>query len=97
MGWQLTTIGGFAEAFIRAGAGAFVGTLWSVGDGPARTFTESLYRTLLDGGSMAGATRIGREAARAAGEATWLAYVVYGHPALGGDGRVRRIARGGSS
>jgi hypothetical protein len=80
VGWQLTTIGGFAEAFIRAGAGAFVGTLWSVGDGPARTFTESLYRTLLDGGSMAEATRIGREVARAAGEATWLAYVVYGHP-----------------
>src|SRR5688572_9361520 len=34
-GYKLTGIGGFAHAFLRAGAGAFVGTLWSVGDEPA--------------------------------------------------------------
>ena len=79
VGWQLTSIGGFAEAFLRAGAGAFVGSLWSVGDKPARTFTEALYASLLSGRTLAEAACEGREAARA-GEATWLAYVVYGHP-----------------
>lgn len=78
--WKLTSIGGFAEAFIRAGAGAFVGTLWSVGDQPARNFTEGFYQALIDGRTVAEATLRGREAARLAGEATWLAYVVYGHP-----------------
>lgn len=79
-GWQLTSIGGFAEAFLRAGAGAFVGTLWSVGDEPAKTFTNVLYTKLLAGQSLAEAASAGREQARSAGEATWLAYVVYGHP-----------------
>lgn len=80
VGWQLTSVGGFAEAFLRAGAGAFVGALWSVGDKPARTFTEGLYAALLAGRSIAEAACAGREAAQTAGEATWLAYVVYGHP-----------------
>ncbi|HEU4628331.1 MAG TPA: CHAT domain-containing protein [Gemmatimonadaceae bacterium] len=78
--WQLTSIGGFAEAFLRAGAGAFVSSLWSVGDEPARTFTEGFYGALLDGAALAQAAVAGREAARSAREATWLAYVVYGHP-----------------
>ena len=79
-GWGLTSIGGFAEAFLRAGAGAFVGTLWAVCDRPARTFGEAFYGALLGGRTLAEATRAGRDGARAAGEATWLAYVVYGHP-----------------
>jgi CHAT domain-containing protein len=79
--WKLTGIGGFAQAFLRRGAGAFVGTLWSVGDAPARNFTEAMYRALKAGDPMAAAVRAGRAAARAAGDATWLAYAVYGHPA----------------
>jgi CHAT domain-containing protein len=82
--WQLTSIGGFAEAFLRAGAGIFLGTLWSVGDGPARTFTEAFYEKLRVGGTVAEASIDAREKARKkaipAGDATWLAYVVYGHP-----------------
>jgi CHAT domain-containing protein len=78
--WQLTSIGGFAEAFLRMGAGAFVGTLWSVGDEPAHNFTEAFYSSLLGGHTVVEATSAGREAARKAGEATWLAYVVYAHP-----------------
>jgi hypothetical protein len=35
---------------------------------------------LLAGGTLAKATVAGRTAARAAGEATWLAFVVYGNP-----------------
>ena len=79
-GYKLTGIGGFAQAFLRRGAGAFVGTLWSVGDVPARNFTEKFYSRLLKGATIADATIVAREEARKAGDATWLAYVVYGHP-----------------
>ena len=81
-GYKLTGIGGFANAFLMAGAGAFVGALWSIGDHPAFTFTETFYKALKQGKNLSEATRMGRDAARAAGDATWLAYVVYGHPHL---------------
>ena len=45
--YQLTGIGGFADSFLKRGAGAFIGTLWSVVDETARTFTETFYQTLL--------------------------------------------------
>jgi hypothetical protein len=80
MGHQLSTIGGFAEAFVLGGAGAFVGCMWSVGDEPACEFVEVFYRRLLAGETVAAATAAGREAARRAGDATWLAYTVYAHP-----------------
>lgn len=80
LGWHLTSIGGFAEAFLRAGAGIFVGTLWAVGDTPAQKFSEAFYRSLRSGRCLADAASAAREAAREAGEATWLAYAVYGHP-----------------
>lgn len=80
LGHQLTSLGGFAEAFLGVGAAAFVSSLWSVGDVPARTFTESLYAALLDGASVSEATSAARAEARRAGDATWLAYVIYAHP-----------------
>jgi len=79
-GYRLTGVGGFAQAFLKGRAGAFVGTLWSVGDRPARAFTEALYQALLDGDDLAQAGKKAREAARAGGDATWMAYVLYGHP-----------------
>ena len=79
-GYKLTGIGGFSQAFLLSGAGAFVGTMWSVGDSPARVFTETFYAELLKGTTIADATINAREAARKAGDATWLAYVVYAHP-----------------
>ncbi len=80
LGYRLTGIGGFAQAFLKGGAGAFIGTLWSVGDVPARVFTETFYRRMLDGATVAEATVASRERARADGDATWLAYAVYAHP-----------------
>lgn len=79
-GYRLTGIGGFAQAFLKGQAGAFVGTLWSVGDTPARVFTETLYRQLLAGSTVAEAAVAAREQARIDGDATWLAYAVYAHP-----------------
>lgn len=78
--WSLSGIGGFAEAFLARGAGMFAGTLWSVADAPARIFSETLYSELLEGETLACATRAAREAARKSGDASWLAYAVYGHP-----------------
>jgi CHAT domain-containing protein len=80
LGYQLASIGGFAEAFVDRGVGAFVSSLWSVGDTPARTFIETLYHALLRGQPMAAAVKAARETARRTGDATWLAYTVYAHP-----------------
>ena len=79
-GYKLSGMGGFARGFLAGKAGVFVGALWSVGDQPARTFTEQFYDRLLAGDQLAAAVVAAREKARVAGEATWLAYVIYGHP-----------------
>jgi len=79
-GFKLTGLGGFAQAFLGNGAGAFIGALWSVGDYPARTFTEAFYNELSQGTALARATKTAGDEARKAGDATWLAYAVYGHP-----------------
>jgi len=92
LGFNLTSLGGFAPAFLgaRVGessdiaqAGAFVSSLWAVGDQPASVFAQAFYQALqVDGGTtIARAVTAAREAARAAGDATWLAYAVYAHPA----------------
>lgn len=81
-GYSFTSVGGFAPAFLNGGAGAFVGPLWSVGDRPARMFTETLYKGLIEGLTLSEATTSAREQAKQAGDATWLAYAVYGHPYL---------------
>lgn len=80
VGYRLSGIGGFAPAFINRGAGIFVGTLWSVSDQPAKTFMIRLYDELRAGAGLADAAVAAREAARASGDASWLCYVIYGHP-----------------
>jgi hypothetical protein len=79
-GILLTTAGGFADAFLDAGASAFISCLWSVHQQPSRAFVEKLYDELLDGTPMAVATARARQAARERGDATWLAFVVYARP-----------------
>jgi hypothetical protein len=80
VGELFTTVGGFATAFLDAGASAFVSCLWSVQEEPARVFVETLYEELLKGTPMSRATATAREAARDADDPTWLAYVVYARP-----------------
>ena len=77
----LTGLGGFAEAFLDRKAGAFVGALWAVGDKPALTFVQALYTHLRAGETFGEATMAARAETKAAGDPTWLAYVVYAHPA----------------
>jgi len=79
-------MGGFASAFVARGAGVFIGTQWSVGDAPARIFIEKFYKSFAVRKKNAKPRQLveavlqARHAARDGGDATWLAYVVYGHP-----------------
>ncbi len=79
-GELLSTVGGFAHAFLDAGASAFVSCLWSVRDEPSRIFVEKLYEELLAGTPMGVASARAREETRKSGDATWLSYVVYSRP-----------------
>ncbi len=79
-GNKLVGVGGFARAFLKAGAGAFVGSLWSIEDIPAVTFITNFYDQLLAGKNLSDATVAAREAAKRNGDATWISYVVYGDP-----------------
>lgn len=78
---SLTSLGGFAAAFIERGAGAFVAPLWSVGDHEATVFSGAFYDALRAGKTLSGAVIDAREKARTTEtDASWIAYAVYGHP-----------------
>jgi len=82
-GYTLKGLGGFAQAFVEGGAGVFIGSSWSVGDDPALAFIEEFYARFLHPVTpepLARAAAAARKKAREDGDATWLAYVVYGHP-----------------
>lgn len=77
---SLTRLGGWPAAFWAAGAGAFVGTSWSVYERPAAAFATAFYDALLGGATLGVAATQARAAAKALGDASWLAYLVYGDP-----------------
>jgi len=79
-GYGLTGTGGFTKAFLKSGAGAFIGAHWSVGDTQALAFSTTLYKTLLAKKNMMTAVAAARKAAKDKEELTWLAYVVYADP-----------------
>jgi CHAT domain len=80
-GTSLGSLTGWPQAFIRAGAGAFIGPYWSIGDGSASQFAQTFYRALLvDKVTVGRAVHLAREAVRNDIDPTWLAYVVYAHP-----------------
>jgi hypothetical protein len=80
VGAVLTAWGGWPNVFLRRGAGAFVGASWPVRDKPAAAFSTAFYNALLDGKTLAEAASAARAAAKALGDASWLAFKVYGHP-----------------
>ncbi|GAA4976096.1 CHAT domain-containing protein [Actinoplanes utahensis] len=76
-----TRMMGWAEQFLGAGAGAFVGTLWDVRSSAAQTFAETFYDAFAGGATLGDATLYARTATAAAeGDPTWLSYTVYGDP-----------------
>lgn len=80
-----------ARAFLYAGAGATIATLWDVPDAPGPIFADVLYAALARneplGAAVAGARRELRR--RGAPPRAWAAYTVTGNPA----GRVRVTGR----
>ncbi len=76
-----TTVEGWAASFLRAGAGAFIGSLWEVVDTSASTYAQEFYRAALAGHTLGEAARQARDAIRDnPGDPTWLAYTLYGDP-----------------
>jgi len=76
-----TEISGWAQSFIRAGAGAFIGTLWLVRDSAAKAFAEAFYGEVINGSPFGAAVRTARKATKSRnGDPTWLAYAAYGDP-----------------
>jgi CHAT domain-containing protein len=71
--------GSLAQAFLVAGAGAVVATLWRVGDAGAADVAERFYRHLGPGISAAEAlARSQREAIGSRTGSDWAAYAVWG-------------------
>ena len=77
-----TTVEGWASSFLRAGAGAFIGSLWEVSDISASMYAQAFYQAALGGHTLGESARRAREAIRDnPGDPTWLAYALYGDPA----------------
>ncbi|MFF2628663.1 CHAT domain-containing protein [Kitasatospora griseola] len=79
---EYTQMMGWAQQFLSAGAGAFLGTLWAVRSDKAASFATKFYAALTEGQPLGQAVLTARrDAAAGDGDPTWLAYTVYGDPA----------------
>jgi hypothetical protein len=79
-GASLTGVAGWARQFVGAGAGAFLGTFWSVDDAAAAEFCEHFYAGLLKGHDIGTAVKEARLAIKDNPGPTWLAYTVFADP-----------------
>lgn len=71
----------WASEFMKAGAGAFIGTLWAVPDHRARSFAEAFYEAAITRAQPLGqAVSIARSAIKNDHDPSWLSYTVYGDP-----------------
>lgn len=74
-------LGGFAEAFLRGGAGVFIGCSWAVRDDVTAMFVRTFYEHALGAQAPLGeAVLAARRAAREAGDLTSLAFTVFADP-----------------
>lgn len=80
LGESLTAWGGWPSRLIRAGAGAVVGASSPVRDVASSKFATAFYDALLAGKTLSLAASEARGAAAAIGDATWLAFKVFGDP-----------------
>ncbi len=89
-GFSLTNMGGWAARFVRAGASAFIGSLWEVNDELAAKFAIKFYTNLLTGQTLGDAFHAARAHIREEDPAnpTWLAYTLYADP----NGRVKPVS-----
>ncbi len=76
-----TSMMGWAQKYMAAGAGAFVGTLWAVRSSSSAQFAAAFYQALMDGAMLGEAAHAARTAEHEdLLDPTWLAYTVYGDP-----------------
>jgi serine/threonine protein kinase len=77
---------GLAQAFLRAGVGSYVGTVWNSPDNAATSeFAASFYRELLAGQTVSQSILTARNhciAQHGAADLTWARYVLYGDPLI---------------
>ena len=79
-------LGGFAAAFMEAGAGAFVGSQWAIDAEPAKDFAMAFYERFLTGKTpLAEAVSEARQHRGSTWTANRLAYVAYGDPEVVAD------------
>jgi hypothetical protein len=75
---------GLAQAFLTAGVGSYVGTLWKIPDDPTTEhFAVAFYRRFFAGYSAGRAMMAARnESSKQNGldDLTWARYTLYGHP-----------------
>ncbi|HEX4668800.1 MAG TPA: CHAT domain-containing protein [Solirubrobacterales bacterium] len=79
----LVGVGGFATAFIDAGATCVIAPLWSVGDTVAHDLATGLYDALRDDPKLTPAAALKELRVRAyaeGGSHSWAAYCFYGDP-----------------
>ncbi len=74
----------FSQAFLAAGAGAVVSSLWRVADGPTADFMKQFYYELARGESKAGALRLAklrflRSGSPVSHQRYWAAFVLTGN------------------
>ena len=83
-GWDLTQIGGWAEAFCAVGFSGFVGPYWKVNDLVAHRAAGVFYGALRDGQTVGQAMQAIRrrfhEDDRFPGHTSWLAYSLHCQP-----------------
>jgi hypothetical protein len=84
--YGISTVEGWVNAFIKAGASFFIGTNWNVSEDSVYSFTEYLFEELSNENSngkkitIGEAVRNARIKSRSEGDPSWLAYQLYGHP-----------------
>jgi len=80
-GWRNTS--SWANAFVEAGASAFLGSLWAIRSSSAVEFADAFYEALAVAKLPLGEAALQARKATRSDDAdpTWLAYTVHGHPA----------------
>ncbi len=77
---SLTNTISWPDAFLKTGAGAFIGTLWRVDDRAAFLFAKTFYENFRAGETLGDAFLRARSALKHEGMNDWLGYVLYGDP-----------------
>ncbi len=81
-GIGLTNLDGWAKAFLEAGVGFFIGSVWKTDDHLAYEFASAFYTQLRAGDSVGEAMKKARLAAFMRGDASYLSYTLYANPRI---------------